>query len=139
MKAYYQRLKDIYHRFIDKKENPRIVIVVAVVYFFLHLILTWAIYSDHLIGLTILIIAVYIHDNDTWSFPLFLISLFFLLITHPIASLALIIIALYFLFGLMNDHREKSIQKIKNMHPNELSKVTYDDASVEVVIHGGDR
>lgn len=134
MKEYYQKLKDIYNSFINKEDNRRTVVAVAIIYFFLHLILTWAIYSDHLIGLSLLIIAVYIHDNDVWSFPLFLISLFFLLITNPITSIVLVGIGLYFLYGLMNDRREKRIQKIKQMSPTELSKVCYSDASVEVVI-----
>jgi hypothetical protein len=138
MKEYYHRLKDIYNSFINKEDNRRTVVTIAIIYFFLHLILTWAIYSDHLIGLSLLIIAVYIHDNETWSFPLFLISLFFLLITNPITSIVLVGIGLYFLYGFMNERREKRIQKIKQKSPNELSKVSYSDASVEVVIPAGD-
>ena len=134
MKEYYQKLKDIYNSFINKEDNRRTVVAIAIIYFFLHLILTWAIYSDHLIGLSLLIIAVYIHDNDVWSFPLFLLSLFFLLITNPITSIVLVGIGLYFLYGFMNERREKRIQKIKQKSVNELSKVSYSDSSVEVII-----
>ena len=134
MKEYYHRLKDIYNSFINKEDNRRTVVAIAIIYFFLHLILTWAIYSDHLIGLSLLIIAVYIHDNDVWSFPLFLLSLFFLLITNPITSIVLVGIGLYFLYGFMNERREKRIQKIKQKSVNELSKVSYSDSSVEVII-----
>ena len=130
-------LKNGYHQFIQQKTNRIMLPITALIYFGVHIFLTWTISMDILIGLILLIIAIIIHKtSEDLSLLIFIVSLFFILISNPITMVILIVLGMYLVFKWFDHRRINALNNISKKSPVQLSKVSTSNPRVEIIIRG---
>jgi len=110
----------------------------GLIWFGLLVIVSMAVPGWCLFGMISLMISLYFH-KETWSFHVFVIAVFFYMLSTPLTMVGLILIGMYVLYKFLNSRRLREIQKIASMTADQLAKVSYDQPEVEIIIHGGRR
>ena len=129
----------IWHKKLMEKKNNRILLIIGgTIYFSLYLLVTWTLSMDIIIGLLLLTLSVFLHKNEGASY-LFILALFFLLLTNPLTIMCLVILGMFLLYKWLDHRRVNSLTKIAQKTPSQLSGVSYQDPRVEIIIKGDNR